>query len=73
MADKVQETRDAFCDATIREAEANGRWKRMVLGKPLPGEKVVSGGEAADDLVLAGLAVERARLAMLAANSHAHQ
>jgi len=49
----------------------NGRWKRMVLGKPLDGERVVSHGEAADDLSSAAAAVERARLAILAAEAAA--
>lgn len=66
-ATAVEEARKAFCDATVREAAMNGRWKRMVLGKPLDGERVVSHGEAGDDLSSAAAAVERARLALLAA------
>jgi len=69
----VEEARKAFCDATVREAAMNGRWKRMVLGKPLDGERVVSHGEAADDLSSAAAAVERARLALLAAETNAKE
>ena len=70
-ATAVEEARKAFCDATVREAAMNGRWKRMVLGKPLDGERVVPCGEAADDLASAGVAMERARLALLSAEAAA--
>ena len=58
--------REVFCEAVLREAECNGRWKRISLGKPAnEAERVMSRGQASDDLVSAGRRVEETRVAMI--------